>query len=109
MKTDKELWASIDALGPKHQDDKCSDDSPNGHGLFGCKRCDLIVGLEDNDKRKIWPRTYQGKRLEIVEGVLKSVRKHAEKLKAEGLPPNPVHHVANSFIELLDKEDRRPK
>ena len=54
------LWYAIDIIYPKHDDGTkppahCSDNSPNGSGSFGCKRCQVIVDL---DKRviKIWPR-----------------------------------------------------
>ncbi|RKY70965.1 MAG: hypothetical protein DRQ14_08090, partial [Candidatus Latescibacterota bacterium] len=33
----------------------CSDDSPNGWGNFGCRRCQAIVDLQETG-RKIWPR-----------------------------------------------------
>jgi hypothetical protein len=66
-KSEEDYWKAIDLLFPKHQmigqwnelfknkDSYCTDDVPNGWGVYGCKRCNAIVGLE---KRHIviWPR-----------------------------------------------------
>ena len=63
-KTNSDYWKAIDTLYPSHSDNQrhmhnkslCTDDSPNGWGNFGCKRCDAIVMLEKRGK-KIWPRS----------------------------------------------------
>ncbi len=51
----QEYWKAIDTLHPKHRDRYCTDDSPNGWGNFGCKRCQAIIDLESKGI-KIWPR-----------------------------------------------------
>ena len=62
-KTREDYWKAIDLLFPRHRisscadDTGCTDDSPNGHGNFGCKRCQMIVDLEKERRIKIWPRS----------------------------------------------------
>ena len=66
----KEAWKAIGILHPRHRmaagwhedyrgtDAYCTDDSPDGWGNFGCKRCDAIVALEKGRRKlKIWPRS----------------------------------------------------
>ena len=67
-KSPEEYWKALDLIVPKHNDGHkpslCTDDTPNGGGNFGCKRCDAIDGLE---KRRItiWPRSVMtGSRIE---------------------------------------------
>lgn len=64
----EKYWKAIDALFPKHRmagqwhemyrntHIYCTDDTPNGWGNFGCKRCDAIGALEKR-RIKIWPRS----------------------------------------------------
>ena len=67
-KDPEKYWKAIDAIYPRHHmngqwhelyennDGYCTDDEPNGHGNFGCKRCQAIVDLEELQGIKIWPR-----------------------------------------------------
>lgn len=68
MKDTEQYWKAIDALYPQHRmvgwwhtSSKgpngvyCTDDSPNGWGNYGCKRCQAIIDLDDAGKR-IFPR-----------------------------------------------------
>jgi hypothetical protein len=68
-KTKEDYWKAIDLLFPKHrmaghgqkcvsgETAYCTDDAPNGRGNFGCKRCQMIVDLEEKRRVKIWPRS----------------------------------------------------
>jgi hypothetical protein len=69
-----DYWKALDLLHPKHRmaagwheqwkgtKAYCSDDTPNGHGNFGCERCDAIIDIEERRGIKIWPRHKKVKR-----------------------------------------------
>ena len=66
-KSVEKYWKALDLVHPKHRmsgswhemykgkSSYCSDDTPSGHGNFGCKRCDAIMAFEERGI-KIWPR-----------------------------------------------------
>ena len=68
-----DYWKALDLLHPKHRmaggwhemfegrKSYCSDDTPNGHGNFGCKRCEAIITFEERGI-KIWPRHKKAKK-----------------------------------------------
>jgi len=56
-KNSKKYWDALDIIYPKHNTDGiCCDNLPNGHGNFGCKRCQAIIDLEVKRRIRIWPR-----------------------------------------------------
>lgn len=51
IKGNKRIWEMIDFIHPYHSTSfkpkvRCSDSKPFNRGNFGCKRCDLIIYVE---------------------------------------------------------------